>query len=98
MPDGGHHREGQHDERDMAMPAMPGAGFVMVEPQLVLRSLKAILDGPTAALDLDQGLDACPGRAPGREERQILIGDVAARAVSRRVSVSAVADVVFAFG
>lgn len=27
MADGGHHGEGEHDERDVAMPAMPGTGF-----------------------------------------------------------------------
>jgi len=32
MPDCCHHGEGEHDKRDMAMPAMPGAGLVMVEP------------------------------------------------------------------
>ena len=41
MPDWRHHGEGEHDKRDMAMPAMPGAGLVMVESQFIL--------GPPAA-------------------------------------------------
>ena len=48
MPGGSHYREGQHDERDVAMPAMPGPGFVVVKPRLVLRRFKAVLDGLAA--------------------------------------------------
>ena len=44
MLDGSHHGEGEHDERDVTMPAVPGSGFVVVEPELVLGSLKAVLD------------------------------------------------------
>ena len=96
MPDGRHHGEGQHDERDVAMPAMPGARFVVVEPQLVLRGCKAVLDGPAAALDLDQRLDAGARRAPGREEGQILIGDVAAdQQAARPLACVCVRDIVF---
>ena len=36
MPNGSHHGEGEHNERDVTMPAMPGSGFVVVEPELVL--------------------------------------------------------------
>ena len=78
MPNGGHHGEGEHDERDVAMPAVPGAGLVVVEAQLVFRGLEAIFDRPTMSLDLDQHLDACSGRAPGREEGQVSVGNVAA--------------------
>jgi hypothetical protein len=38
--------EGQHDERNVLMPAVPGAGLVVVEPQFVLGRLESILDGP----------------------------------------------------
>ena len=31
--DRGHHGEGQHDERDMTTPAMPGTCFIVVEAQ-----------------------------------------------------------------
>jgi hypothetical protein len=34
--DDGHHGEGEHDERDMAVPAMPGARFVVIEAKFVL--------------------------------------------------------------
>jgi hypothetical protein len=57
MLDGSHHGEGEHDERDVTMPAVPGSGFVVVEPELVFGCLEAILDRPAMALDADQGLD-----------------------------------------
>ncbi len=44
----------------MAVPAMPGAGLVVIESELVLGSLEAVLDGPTAALDRHELFD---GRA-----------------------------------
>ncbi len=55
MLDGSHHGEGEHDERDVTMPAVPGSGFVVVEPELVFGCLEAILDRPAMALDADQG-------------------------------------------
>ena len=36
MTDDGHHGEGEHDQRDMTVPAMPGAGFVVIEAEFVL--------------------------------------------------------------
>ena len=57
MLDGSHHAEGEHDERDVTMPAVPGSGFVVVEPELVFGCLEGILDRPAMALDADQGLD-----------------------------------------
>src|SRR4029077_19157862 len=57
MLDGSHHGEGEHDERDVTMPAVPGSGFVVVEPELVFGCLEAILDRPAMALDAVQGLD-----------------------------------------
>src|SRR5258705_8064149 len=50
MLDGSHHGEGEHDERDVTMPAVPGSGFVVVEPELVFGCLEAILDRPAMAL------------------------------------------------
>ena len=46
MADGRHHGKGEHDERYVAMPSMPGTRLVVVQPQFVLGRLKAILDGP----------------------------------------------------
>ena len=33
MTDGCHHGEGEHDQRNMPMPAMPGTGLVVVETE-----------------------------------------------------------------
>ena len=67
MADGGHHGEGQHDQRGVTVPAVPRAGLVVVEAELVLGGLEAVLDRPALPLDLDQGLDRGPDRAPGGE-------------------------------
>jgi hypothetical protein len=40
MLDGSHHGEGEHDERDVTMPAMPGSGFVVLG-STVARSMVA---------------------------------------------------------
>src|SRR4029077_3085852 len=37
--DGSHHGKGEHDERDVTMPAVPGSGFVVVEPELGARHI-----------------------------------------------------------
>src|SRR3546814_3938181 len=73
MPDRSHHGEGQHDERDMAVPAVPGAGLVVIEAKFVLGRLEAVFDRPALALDPDQHLDACSSRAPGGEEGEITV-------------------------
>src|SRR6476659_4937995 len=64
------------DERDVTMPAVPGSGFVVVEPELVFGCLEAILDRPAMALDADQGLDRSPCRTPGGEVGEIAVGDI----------------------
>ena len=76
MLDGSHHCEGEHDERDVTMPAVPGSGFVVVEPELVFGCLEAILDRPAMALDADQGLDRSPCRTPSGEVGEIAVGDI----------------------
>src|SRR4029079_14259275 len=76
MLDGSHHGEGEHDERDVTMPALPGSGFVVVEPELVFGCLEAILDRPAMALDADQGLDRSPCRTPGGEVGEIAVSDI----------------------
>src|SRR6516164_5439026 len=78
MTDDSHHGEGEHDEGDMAVPAMPGAGLVMIEAEFILGSLKTILDSPAMTLHRHQ---LCHRRAlgtPSGEEGQITSGDVAA--------------------
>src|SRR3954452_11956392 len=62
----------------MAVPAMPGAGLVMIKAELVLSGLERILDRPAVSLDLDQGLDRCAGRAPAGEIGELAVGDAAA--------------------
>src|SRR3954452_15524141 len=57
---------------------MPGARLVVVETEFGLGRLEAILDGPSMSLDPDQHLDRRAGGAPGGEEGEISIGDVAA--------------------
>src|SRR5271165_2095985 len=77
MLNGRHHGEGEHDKRDVTMPAVPRSGLVMVEPELVLGGLEAVLDRPTMALDADQRRDRCSGRAPGGEVGKIAVGNIA---------------------
>src|ERR1700753_3112340 len=52
MADCRQHGKGQHDQRDVPVPAVPRAGLIMVKSQFILRRLKSILDGPTLAIDL----------------------------------------------
>src|SRR6516162_6912644 len=78
MTDDSHHGEGEHDEGDVAVPAMPGAGLVMIEAEFILGSLKTILDSPAMTFHHYQ---LCHRRAlgtPSGEEGQIITGDVAA--------------------
>jgi hypothetical protein len=49
MPDHGHHGESEHDERDVAVPSVPGMGLVVVETEFVFGGLEAVLDGPAMA-------------------------------------------------
>lgn len=49
MTDRDHHGEGQHDQRDMTVPALPGSGLVVVEAQFVLGRLEVVLDDPAIA-------------------------------------------------
>jgi hypothetical protein len=77
MLDGRHHGEGKHDQRDMPMPAMPRPGFVVIESELVLGGLEAVLDRPTAALNADERVYRNPCRAPCGEVSEISISDSA---------------------
>lgn len=44
MTDSGHLCEGEHDRRDVAMPDMPRAHFIVIEPKCILGDLKAVFD------------------------------------------------------
>ena len=59
------------------MPTMPRPGLVVVQSELVLGGLEAVLDRPSMALDADQRLDRCACRAPCGEVGEIAIGDMA---------------------
>src|SRR5213596_1920456 len=48
---GGHHGEGQHHQRDMPVPAVPGAGLVVSKAQLRLGRLECVLNRPAPPLD-----------------------------------------------
>ena len=75
MSDRGHHGEGEHGHGNVTMPAMPGSALVVIEPELVFRRIKTVLDRPSMAFDGDQRFDGCCRRTPGGEEREIAIGD-----------------------
>ena len=45
----------------------------MIEAELVLGGLEAVLYRPAVPLDPHQGFDARPGRAQGREEGEVAI-------------------------
>ena len=48
----------------------------MIEPELVLRGLKTVLDRPALTFDCHQRFDGCPRRTPGGEEGEIAIGNM----------------------
>ena len=59
MSDRGHHGEGEHHQGHMTVPAMPGSALVVIEPELVFRGFKAVLDRPSMAFDRDQRFNGC---------------------------------------
>lgn len=78
MADDSHHGEGEHDERDMAVPAMPRARFVVIETEFVLGGFKTVLDGPAAAFDRYELFHGRALGTPRGEEGEVTVGDVAA--------------------
>jgi hypothetical protein len=54
MADRRHHGEDEHDQGHVTMPAMPGPALIVIEPELVFRGFKAVLDRPSMAFDRDQ--------------------------------------------
>src|ERR1700682_2004546 len=59
MADHRHHGEGEHHQRNVAMPSMPRSALVVIEPELVFRGLKTVLDRPPMAFDRHQRFDGC---------------------------------------
>ena len=76
LTDGSEHGKGQHDKRDVAVPAMPGTRFVVVETEFVLGGLEAIFDRPSVSLDPDQRLDRRAGGTPSGEEGQFFVREM----------------------
>src|SRR5450759_4992654 len=76
MADHRHHGEGEHHQRNVAMPSMPRSALVVIEPELVFRGLKTVLDRPPMAFDRHQRFDGCSRWTPGAEEGEITIGDI----------------------
>src|SRR5580765_7356491 len=70
MTDSGHHGEGEHHQRYVPMPAMPGAALIAIEAEFVLGGLEAVFDGPATAFHRDQFFRGRAHGAPGGEERQ----------------------------
>ena len=62
----------------MTVPAMPGSALVVIEPELVFRGFKTILDRPSMAFDRDQRFNGCSRWTPGGEEGEVIIGDTTA--------------------
>ena len=75
MADHRHHGEGEHHHGNVAMPAMPGSALVVIEPELVFRGFKAVLDRPSVAFDCDERFNSCSRWAPSGEEGEVIIGD-----------------------
>ena len=76
MADRGHHGEGEHDQRDMTVPTVPGAGLVVVEAEFILRRLETILNCPAVTFYGYQRFDGRCGRAPCGEKGEITIGNI----------------------
>jgi hypothetical protein len=64
MADHRHHSEGEHHQGNVAMPSMPRSALVVIEPELVFRGLKTVLDRPSMAFDRHQPRMHLSSRAP----------------------------------
>src|ERR1035438_7528624 len=78
MTDDGHHGEGEHDQRNVTVPAMPGAGFVVIEAEFFLCGFETVLDGPAMSFDRYQLLHGRVLGTPCGKESEITVGNVAA--------------------
>lgn len=71
IADHSHHCECEHHEGDIATPAIPRAGLVVMEAEFVLGGLEVIFNCPTVTLYGYERLNAISGRVSGREECKI---------------------------
>jgi hypothetical protein len=58
------------------MPSMPRSALVVIEPELVFRGLKTVLDRPSMAFDRHQRFGGCSRWTPDGEEGEIAISDI----------------------
>jgi hypothetical protein len=72
-----HHGEGEHDQRHVTTPAMPGARLVVIEAEFVLRRFETVFDRPAMSFDFRQSFDGRSARSPCREEGDVAVGDFA---------------------
>jgi hypothetical protein len=78
MTDDGHHGKGEHDERDMPVPTVPGACLIVIETEFVLGGFEAVLNGPAMTFDRRELFQGRALGAPCGEEGKIAIGNIAA--------------------
>ena len=74
----GHHRKGEHNERDMPVPSVPGACLVVIETEFVLGGFEAVLNGPAMTFDRHELFQGRTLGAPCGEEGKIAVGNIAA--------------------
>ena len=77
MADRCQHGERQHHQRDMAVPAVPGARFIMIKAQFVLAGLETVFDVPALPFHRHQRLNTGASGAPGGEVGALAISEVA---------------------
>src|SRR3954454_11351059 len=77
MADRCQHGERQHHQRNMTVPAVPGAGFMMIKAQFVLAGLETVLNVPSLSFHRHQRLDAGASRAPSGEVGAFTISQIA---------------------
>src|SRR3982075_924796 len=76
MADHRHHGEGEHHQRNVAMPPMPGPALVVIEPELVFRGLKTVLDRPPMAFDRHPRCNDGAAGHQGGEKAKTPIGNM----------------------
>jgi len=71
LSDGGEIGESEHYQRDVAVPADPGADFVLIQADLAFALFEQAFDGPAQACDLHQLGQRGVFRRVGQIKRQI---------------------------
>jgi len=87
MADHSHHGEGQHDEGDVTVPAVPGAGLVVIKPQLVLGGFELSSMAQRCPSTLTNAARSVPAGHKVEKKGQIAVAEVAPDQGSVRSSV-----------